>query len=122
VIWLQKQRHDVALSQEYQGVLRFSEGWKRVTVSSMKKQSSTTSIPTLRDAYKVSGFRVRARIDSDDELKHPAYVLTLDRRTKKQSAVDVGKGVAIFMVPAGDACVISVAGIEKSTSTFPCAV
>ena len=57
----------------------------------MKKQPTTTAIPTLRDAYKVSGFRGRARIDSYDELKHPAFVLTLDRRSKKRCAAGAEK-------------------------------
>jgi hypothetical protein len=36
---------------------------------------------TLRDAYKVHGFRVRVRIDSY-EHEPPAFVITLDRRSK----------------------------------------
>jgi hypothetical protein len=34
-----------------------------------------TQIQSLRDAYKVSGFRVRARIDSYDELDHEQVTL-----------------------------------------------
>jgi transposase len=37
----------------------------------MKKQPDKRSIPTLRDAYKVRGFHVQARIDSYDELIPP---------------------------------------------------
>src|SRR5271169_3905550 len=48
----------------------------------MKKQPDKTPIKSLRDAYKVSGFRVRPRIDGYDELEHPAFVVTLDRRSK----------------------------------------
>ena len=99
----------------------FSEGRKRDTFSAMKKQPTTTAIPTLRDAYKVSGFRGRARIDSYDELKHPAFVLTLDRRSKKRCAAGAEKGAAAFTANAGDVCGTSVAGIEKSISIFPCA-
>src|SRR5450830_403513 len=48
----------------------------------MKKQPDKTPIKSLCDAYKVPGFRVQARIDSYDELDHPAFVVTLDRRSK----------------------------------------
>jgi hypothetical protein len=99
----------------------FSEDWKRVTFSGMKKQAIKTSIPTLREAYKVAGFRVRARIESYHEIKHPAFVLTLDRRSKKRRAADAEKCAAVFTANAGDVCVISVAGIEKSISIFRCA-
>jgi hypothetical protein len=87
----------------------------------MKKQPDKTTIRTLRDAYKVSGFRVRARIDSYDELKHPVFVLTLERRSKKRCAAGAGKFAAAFTANAGDVCVISVVGIGKSISTFKCA-
>jgi hypothetical protein len=36
---------------------------------------------SLLMAYRVPGFRARARIDSY-EVKHPAFVITLDRRQK----------------------------------------
>src|ERR1035437_6913425 len=49
----------------------------------MEKQPDKTPMKSLRDAYRVSGFRVQARIDSYDELDHPAFVVTLDRRSKK---------------------------------------
>jgi hypothetical protein len=49
----------------------------------MTAQPDKTPIKSLRDAYKVSGFRVRARVDSYEELDHPAFVVTLDRRSKK---------------------------------------
>src|ERR1700689_1884819 len=62
------------------------------------EQTPTTS---LRDAYKVSGFRVRARIDSYDELDHPAFVVTLDRRSKKRCAAGAGKFAAAVMTSAG---------------------
>jgi hypothetical protein len=42
----------------------------------MKETPDVFPAATLRDAYKVKGFRVRARIDSYDELEHPAFVLT----------------------------------------------
>jgi hypothetical protein len=46
----------------------------------MKKQPDKSL--RLRDAHQVSGFRERARNDSYDELEHPAFVITLDRRSK----------------------------------------
>lgn len=76
---------------------------------------------SLRDAYKVSGFRVRARIENYDDLKHPAFVLTLDRRSKKRFAVAAASCVAVVMDNVGDGCATSVAGIEKFISIFQCA-
>jgi len=87
----------------------------------MKKRPYKTSIPTLRDAYPVLGFRVRARIDSYNELKHPAFVITLDRRSKKQCAADAGRIVAAFTASGGGARVILDAAIGRSTSIFACA-
>ena len=88
----------------------------------MKKQSDKDTIRTLRDAYKVSGFRVRARIEGYDELQHNAFVITLDRRSKKRCAADVGKLATTSTVSAGAARAISVAGIERSISILRCAV
>jgi len=101
--------------------LTFSGGWKRVTFSGMKKQPDKTPIKSLRDAYQVSGFRVRARIDSYDELEHPAFVITLDRRSKKRSAADVGRFAAAVTTNGGDGRAILDAAIGKSISTFTCA-
>jgi hypothetical protein len=81
----------------------------------MKKQSNKETIRTLRDAYKVSGFRVRARIEGYDELQHNAFVITLDRRSKKVCAAGAEKGVATSTVSAGAGRGISAAGIERST-------
>ena len=74
----------------------------------------------LRDAYKVSGFRVRARIDSYDELAHPAFVITLDRRSKKRCAVDAGRSAAAVTINAGGGRAILAAATGKSISTFRC--
>jgi hypothetical protein len=109
------------LSQGYQGFLRFSCVWKPVTFSGMKKQPNKTPIKNLRDAYQVSGFRVQARIDSYDELEHPAFVVTLDRRSKKRRAVGAGRFAAAFTTSAGDGRAILAAAIGKSISTFRCA-
>lgn len=87
----------------------------------MKKQPEKPASPTLRAAYKVSGFRVRARIDGYEDLKPPAFILTLDRRSKKRGAADVGTFAAAFTANGGDVCVISVAGSGKSLSTSKCA-
>ena len=87
----------------------------------MKKQPDKTPIKNLRDAYTVSGFRVRARIDSYDELTHSTFVVTLDRRSKKRGAVGAAKFAAAFTANAGGVRAISVAGIGKSISTFKCA-
>ena len=66
----------------------------------MKKQPEATPIKTLRDAYKVRGFRVLAKLDSY-ELEPPALVLTLDRRAKKPCAAAVGKFAEASMTNAG---------------------
>ena len=88
----------------------------------MKKQPDKTPIKSLRDAYQVSGFRVRARIDSYDELEHPAFVvITLDRRSKKRCAADVGRFAAAVTTNGGDGRAILDAAIGKSISTFTCA-
>ncbi len=87
----------------------------------MEKIPDTPPVRTLRDAYKVPGFRVRARIDSYDKLKHPAFVLTLDRRSKKRCAPDARRRAAVCTASAGDGCAISIAGIGKCISTFKCA-
>ena len=56
----------------------------------MKKQPEPTPIKTLRDAYKVRGFRVLATLDSYD-IEPPALVLTLNRRAKKTMCGGCGK-------------------------------
>jgi hypothetical protein len=86
----------------------------------MKKQPDQPPIKSLRDAYKVSGFRIQARIDSYDELEHPAFVITLDRRSKKRCAAGAGRSAAAFTTNAGDGRAILAAGIGKSISTFRC--
>lgn len=95
-------------------------GRKPVTFSDMKKQPDKTPIKSWRDAYKVSGFRVQARIDSYDELEHPAFVVTLDRRSKKRFAVGARKFVAAFTINAGGARAILDAETETFISIFTC--
>ena len=87
----------------------------------MKRQSSNLSIPTLRDAYQVAGFRVRARLTNLQGMTYRALVLTLERRSKKRCATDAAKRATGCTGYAGDGCAISVVGIVKSISTFPCA-
>ncbi len=87
----------------------------------MRKHPDETPNKSLRDAYKVSGFRVQARIDSDDELEHPAFVITLDRRSKKRFAAGAGRFAAAFTPNAGDGRAILDAAIGKSISIFTCA-
>jgi len=67
----------------------------------MEKQPDEASIKTLRDAYAVRGFRLRAAIDSYDDLEHPAFVLTLDRRAKKHCAAGAGGVAEAFTTAAG---------------------
>ena len=84
----------------------------------MKNPTDTSRRRTLRDAYKIPGFYVLQRIDGYDELERPAFVLTLDRRSKKGCAVDAGKRAVVRTASAGGGCAISIAGIGKSISTF----
>ena len=98
----------------------FSRDWKRDTFSAMKNPANKTTTATLRDAYKVPGFRVCAKIDSY-ELEPPVFVLTLDRRSKKQCAADAPSRSAVFTTNAGDEFAILDAGIERFISTSKCA-
>lgn len=87
----------------------------------MEKQPDKTPVKNLRDAYKVSGFRVQARIDSYEELEHPAFVVTLDRRSKKRYAAGAAKSAAAFTTDGGDGRAILAVAIGKSISIFRCA-
>lgn len=86
----------------------------------MRKQPTKSPVKSLRDAYKVSGFHVRAKLDSY-EHEPPAVVLTLDRRSKKRCAAGAEKSAAESMTIAGDARAIWRVAIEKSISIFRCA-
>jgi hypothetical protein len=87
----------------------------------MKSQSDRAPNKSLRDAYQVCGFRMKARIDSYEELEHPAFVLTLDRRSKKRCAAGAGRFVAAFTTSGGAGRVTSAAAIGRSISIFLCA-
>jgi hypothetical protein len=101
--------------------LSFSAGWKPATFSDMRKQPDKTPVKSWRDAYKVSGFRAQARIDSYDELEHPAFVITLDRRSKKRFAAGAGRFAAAFTTNGGGERAILDAAIGKCFSIFRCA-
>lgn len=68
----------------------------------MKKSSDKT---TLLDAYRVPGFRLRKHVDGYD-LAKPAFVITLDRRSKKRCAVAAARHAATFTTRAGGVCEI----------------
>jgi hypothetical protein len=87
----------------------------------MKKPPDRRTIPTLRDAYKVAGFRVRAKIDSYEEIKPAAFVITLGRRSKKQCAAGAESFAAACMTNAGDGHAILAVGAGKFISIFTCA-
>jgi hypothetical protein len=76
---------------------------------------------TLLTAYRVPGFRTQARVDSYDD-NHPAFVITLNRRSKKRCAAAVEKSITASMTGAGTEHGISIVGIAKSISTLKCAV
>jgi hypothetical protein len=81
----------------------------------MEKQPDKKS---LLDAYRVPGFRARARVAGGDL---PVFVITLDRRSKKRCAVHAASPVAAFTTTAGVGRAISVAEDERfiSTSRWP---
>jgi hypothetical protein len=54
----------------------------------------------LLAAYRIAGFRTRARIDSY-EGKHKAFVITLDRRQKKRCAASAARRITVFMIGGG---------------------
>lgn len=85
----------------------------------MKKQPDKAPIKTLRDAYRVPGFHVRAQLDSY-EHEPPAVVLTLDRRSKKLSAAGAGSRVAAVTINAGGGCAIWGAATGMSISILKC--
>jgi hypothetical protein len=75
---------------------------------------------SLLDAYRVPGFRARARVDGiGGDL--PVFVITLDRRSKKRCAVHAASPVAAFTTTDGVGRAISVAEDERfiSTSRWP---
>ena len=87
----------------------------------MKNLFNKVPISSLRDAYKIAGFHVRAKADGYDELKHPAFVLTLDRRSKKRCATGVERFADAFTASGGVVCGILIAGTGKFISIFKCA-
>jgi hypothetical protein len=86
----------------------------------MEKQPSKTPIKSLRDAYKIDGFHVRADIDSY-EHEPLAVVMTFDRRSKKQRVASVENHARESMTLAGGACEIWHVVIERFISIFRCA-
>jgi hypothetical protein len=86
----------------------------------MRETPDVFPAATLRDAYKVKGFRVRARIDSYDDLEHPAFVLTQDRRTKKRCAAVAGSFAGAGTTNAGGGLATLAAATGRSISIFKC--
>jgi len=72
---------------------------------------------TLLDAYRVPGYRARARVDGY-EHEPPAFVITLDRRSKKRCAAGAGRDAAAYTTNAGDARAILAAEVGMFTSTL----
>jgi hypothetical protein len=75
---------------------------------------------TFLAAYRVPGFRARARIDSYED-KHPAFVITLDRRQKKRCAAHVARSITAFTTEGGAARATSIAATAKCIWTSSCA-
>ena len=72
----------------------FFGGRKTCYVFRMNEQPAKAPIKNLRDAYKVPGFHVRAKLDSHELDGYGVAVLTLDRRSKKACAADAGRHAA----------------------------
>jgi hypothetical protein len=72
---------------------------------------------TLLAAYRVPGFRTQARVDGYED-HHPAFVITLVRRQKKQYVAVAEKVIAVFMIDAGIAPEISIVVIARSILTL----
>jgi hypothetical protein len=87
----------------------------------MKKQTAKSPIKNLRDAYKVPGFHVRAKLESHELEGYAVAVLTLDRRSKKVCAADAEKRVVAFTTRAGGACATWRVAAGKFISMFRCA-
>jgi len=75
---------------------------------------------TLLDAYRVPGFRARARVDGHEQ-EPPAFVITLDRRSKKQCAAGAERDAGASTTNVGAACVILAAAAVTCTSILRCA-
>lgn len=75
----------------------------------------------LLDAYRVPGFRARARVEGADH-KPPAVVITLDRRQKKRGAAVAGRCIAAFMTADGIAPVTLVVATARFIWTLNGAV
>jgi hypothetical protein len=77
----------------------------------------TTDKRTLLDAYRVQGFRTRARVDGYDH-DHPAFVITLHRRQKKRYAAAAARAAANVTIGAGIVPVTLIVAITKCISIF----
>jgi hypothetical protein len=73
----------------------------------------------LLAAYVVPGFRARGRIDSYED-KHPAFVITLERRQKKRYAACAARRITVSMTENGIAPATLIAVHTKSIWTLNC--
>ena len=74
---------------------------------------------TLLAAYRVPGYRARARVDVYED-KHPAFVITLERRQKKRCVAYAEQSATVSMTGVGDARAILDAAGEKFIWTSKC--
>jgi hypothetical protein len=75
---------------------------------------------SLLDAYRVPGFRARARVDGiGGDL--PVFVITLDRRSKKRCAAPAANLVAAFTTADGVGRAILATEGARFISTSRCA-
>ena len=83
----------------------------------MGKQPNKKS---LLDAYRLPGFRVRARVDGIGG-DPSTFVITLDRRQKKRCAALAANPAAVFTTTDGAGRAILAAEDERFISTSKCA-
>jgi hypothetical protein len=78
----------------------------------MPNLAKTRPSKKLLDAYKVAGFRTRTRIEGYAS-EPTGFVITLDRRSKKPSALAAGSDVTVFTTSVGGGLAIWDVGIGK---------
>ena len=86
----------------------------------MKNSADEDRSARLLDAYSVRGFRAQAKIDSYD-LEPPAFVITLNRRSKKWFAVAAASDAGGCMTNAGAGRVTLAVVGTRFTSISSCA-
>ena len=75
---------------------------------------------TLLEEYHVAGFQTRAQVEAYDDVSPAAFVVTLDRRSKKRCAAVAEKCTGVCTIVDGDARATLGAASERYISIFRC--